>query len=485
MKVPLIGFGIGFGKGHKRMAILLFTISLQTGGAQSTNSPPTAGSDLSTNAVSHTGSATNSAGYGTAKTDLPREPEDLRPFQIPMPSGHLLGDWLGARTWMEDQGITPSVTFVSDMAGNVSGGRSTGFAEANNLGINLLFDLTKLAKIPGASFLVSMAQRNGDSLTQDHIGNVFSVQQVYGGQTFHLIDVAWLQELLNGRIEVALGRIAAGDDFLVSQYNYLWQQNAFDGNPVGIFFNAPGMSAYPAATWGTRIKVKPTPRSYVMGGVYNGDPTIRADTYNGANFSMNGPVFVMGEAGYQLNGLPGDSSYLGNYKAGFWYDNSEFTDFNSVGHGTPSTTKRGGWGAYTLFDQVILPFGERKMQRGLGVFGSVTAAGDPSISQMPWFFTAGVICRGPLAIRPTDLLGIAFAYGQFSSDLNDAQEREHLVDPSILPQTHEAVVECSYRLRFYKNSFFVQPNVQYIINPGATGIYNDALVLGCQIGFNF
>ena len=107
------------------------------------------------------------------------------------------------------------------------------------------------------------------------------------------------------------------------------------------------------------------------------------------------------------------------------------------------------------------------------------------LSPILTFFTAGVICRGPLAIRPTDLLGIAFAYGQFSSDLNDAQEREHLTDPTILPQTYESVVECSYRLRFYKNSFFVQPNVQYIINPGATGIYNNAVVLGCQIGFNF
>lgn len=470
---------------HWIMAILLFTTRLQAAGAQSTNSPPVAGGDESTNLIHHAGSSTNSTGYGTAKTDLPPEPTDLRPFQIPMPSGHLLGDWFGARTWLEDQGITPSVTFESDMAGNVSGGRSTGFAEADNLGINLLFDLTKLAKIPGASFLVSMSQRNGTSLSQDRVGNVFSVQQVYGGQTFHLIDLAWQQELLAGRVEIVLGRISAGDDFLVSQYDYLWQQNAFDGNPVGIFFNAPGMTAYPAATWGTRIKVKPTPRSYVMAGVYNGDPHIRSDAYNGANFSMDGPVFVIGEAGYQLNGLPGDSYYLGNYKIGFWYDNSEFTDFDTVGHGTPPAMKRGNWGIYTLFDQVIFPFGDHKMQRGLGIFGSVIAAPDETISQMPWFFTAGVICRGPLTIRPMDLLGVAMAYGQFGSDLFDAQARENVVDPTILPQTHEAVIECSYRLRFYKNSFFVQPNVQYVINPGATGKYDDAVVLGCQVGVNF
>ena len=35
------------------------------------------------------------------------------------------------------------------------------------------------------------------------------------------------------------GRIATGDDFLVSPYNYVFVQNGFDGNPVGIFFNSP------------------------------------------------------------------------------------------------------------------------------------------------------------------------------------------------------------------------------------------------------
>ena len=256
---------------------------------------------------------------------------------------------------MENNGITPSVTFETDMAGNVSGGRSTGFAEADNLGINLVFDFEKLAGIPGASFVASAAQRSGSSLSNERIGNIFSVQQVYGGETFHLIDLAWQQDLLDNRVELVFGRISAGDDFLVSAADYLWMQNAFDGNPVGIFFNAPGMTAYPAATWGARIKIRPTPRSYLMGGIYNGDPNIRSDAYNGANFSMDGPLYAMGEACYQLNGLPGDSLYLGDYKVGFWYGNSEFTDYDTVGFGTPPSAKRGSWGFYSLFDQVIFP----------------------------------------------------------------------------------------------------------------------------------
>ena len=45
------------------------------------------------------------------------------PFQLILPSEHLLGDWYGMRTWLEDHGITPTLTFVTDALGNPSGGK--------------------------------------------------------------------------------------------------------------------------------------------------------------------------------------------------------------------------------------------------------------------------------------------------------------------------------------------------------------------------
>ena len=59
------------------------------------------------------------------------------------------------------------------------------------------------------------------------------MQQVFGGQTYRVVHVAYQQQLLNDRVEMRVGRTAAGDDFLVSPYNYVFVQNGFDGNPVG------------------------------------------------------------------------------------------------------------------------------------------------------------------------------------------------------------------------------------------------------------
>jgi len=401
------------------------------------------------------------------------------PFQLILPREHLLGDWYGTRTWLEERGVTPTLTFVTDSLGNPTGGTNQGFTTANNLGLDLNFDLEKLGLVEGGSLLVSMSYRFGGSLSANYIHNVFTTQQVFGGETFHLINVAYLQKLFDDRVEFRIGRVAAGDDFLVSPYNYVFVQNGFDGNPVGIFFNSPGMTAYPNDTWGARVRMRPIPRTYIMGGIYNGDPSIRANENHGADFSMDGPVFAIVEIAYEPNSLSGDQGLLGHYKAGFWYDNSRFTDFNS------GAVQRGNWGCYGLFDQVLVRFGERGSHRGFGVTGSILVSPDQSVSRMPYFMTAGLVTRGMFASRPLDIAGLGVVFGNFSDDLQDSQQRTQLLNPNVGVQEHEIVVELTYRIALRNSALYFQPDLQYIIRPGGTGRTSDALVLGAQLAVNF
>jgi len=401
------------------------------------------------------------------------------PFQLVLPREHLLGDWFTTRTWLEDHGITPTLTFDTDSLGNPSGGKKQGFTTANNVGFDLNFDLEKLNVVNGGSFLFSMAYRFGGSLSANYIHNVFTVQQVFGGETFWVINLAYLQKLFDDRIELRLGRIATGDDFLVSPYNYVFVQNGFDGNPVGIFFNSPGMTAYPNDTWGALVKVRPTARTYIMGGVYNGDPSIRDNSDHGVDFSMDGPLFAIGEIAYQPSSLPGDRGLLGNYKAGFWYDNSHFTDFNT------GRFNRGNWGCYGMFDQLLVRFGEQDSHRGFGVAGSFLASPDQSVSRMPYFFTCALVTRGIFPSRPHDLIGLGVVYGHFSNDLQAVQREAQQLDPTVGVESHETVLELTYRLALLKSALYFQPDLQYVFRPGGTGQIPDALVLGAQVAVNF
>lgn len=411
-----------------------------------------------------------------------------------MPVDRLLGDWLGVLPRLEDDGITPSVTFVSDMLGNPVGGVSQGFTEANNLGVNIVFDLEKRYGLEGGSFLSSMSQKSGKSLSEEYIGNAFGAQQVFGPPTFHVVHLAYRQKLLEDKLELRLGRIATADDFLVSPYNYGYVQGGIDGSPAGIFINSPGISGYPNATWGALAKFQSTARTYLMGGLYNGDTTIRDLDNRGLDMSLEGPLFAIVEAAYQRNQLAGDNGLIGNYKVGAWFDGNNFPDLETQalateipGLGLVPEVKEGNYGFYGVFDQVFVRFSSPRDEilRGIGMVTSVVIAPDESFSRMPYFFNVGLAARGIFPRRPRDATGFAVIYGEFSSDTRSGQRQAQLIDPTVQVQHQEVALEWTYIFRFRNGAYFVQPDLQYIIQPNGIDQIADALVLGLQVGFNF
>ena len=169
---------------------------------------------------------------------------------------YLTGDWGGLRTRLLDLGITPSLIFVTDVLGNPVGGQHQGLRESDDLGLDLTVDLDKLAGWSGARFHLSFSMRSGTDLSDKDIGNVFTVANVCCGHTYRLVNVELEQSLFDDRISFRGGRIATGDEFLTSPLYGNFVQEAFNGNPMGIFFNVP-MTAYPTATWGMRARVRP------------------------------------------------------------------------------------------------------------------------------------------------------------------------------------------------------------------------------------
>ena len=106
------------------------------------------------------------------------------PFQLVLPREHLFGDWFTTRTWLEDHGITPTLTFVTDSLGNPTGGSEQGFTTANNVGLDLNFDLGKLGVVEGGSFLLSMSYRFGGSLSANYIHNVLRFSRSLAAKRF-------------------------------------------------------------------------------------------------------------------------------------------------------------------------------------------------------------------------------------------------------------------------------------------------------------
>lgn len=140
--------------------------------------------------------------------------------------------------------------------------------------------------------------------------------------------------------------------------------NALCGDPKALPGGDIGHSAYPDAVWSARVRVRPTPTTYVQAGVYE----VNQGLYSYANFrsgfkfdtSQDSGVYVPVEAGYEP--LVGAGKMPGHYKIGFGYDSpSNFKDFATALNATANTsagatvsTRTGNTQVWVLVDQMVV-----------------------------------------------------------------------------------------------------------------------------------
>ena len=391
----------------------------------------------------------------------------------------LLGDLGGLRPRLADLGITPTLQWVSDIQGNPVGGEGQGIREFEDWFFDLNVDLGKRAGLPGATLDVSASVRSGSSLSNDLIGNVFNVAQTCCGATYRLVGLSYQQALSDDRLNLQVGRIAATDDFLTSPLYELFVNSGINDFPGGLALNAPGLTSYPVATWGARARVRPVESLSVTGGVFNGDASLGDNDKHGVDFSLRGPVFALVEVGYRLNQEKVATGLPGNYKIGAWYDDHRFTRFSSVGQTGPEHGQRGNAGIFLLVDQMVYRAGAEGSLQSLTPFASLLLSPDDDVSTMPVFVNGGLVAQGLWPGRDADRALFGVVYGRFSDRLAASQRRT-----GALPQDYELVLEWGYIIQVTP-WLQVEPDVQYIVNPGGTGRTPDAVVLGFQLSVTF
>jgi porin len=390
---------------------------------------------------------------------------------------YLTGDWLGWRDRLIAFGIAPTLAYVADIQGNAVGGEVRKVRYAHDIGLDLLFDMNRLADIPGAHFHVSLSSRSGNNLSAD-IGNVLIVAQACCQVTTRLVNLAWEQSLFEHRLNIRAGRIATGDDFLTSPLYWFFVNNGFDGNPLGVQINVPYF-AYPNAVWGTRVRGKPIPEVYVAAGVYDGNEAVTRNSQHGVDFSIrhNDPVLVTAEVGYERNHGRRAEGLPGNYKVGGYYQSGRYRRFDAPPDSNlPRDYEWGNGGYYFLLDQMVY---RESGAQGLWPFIVLLFAAGDEISPIPTFLSGGLTYQGLIPGRDDDESLLGIVYAGFSPDLRRSQ-----AGSPAGQQDFELALELSYIIEIGQ-WLHIQPDLQYIVKPGGTGNIPDALVLGTQVAVNF
>jgi porin len=443
---------------------------------------------------------------GAAQESQPR-PVRLRPgeypdylFREPHPSPvvetsedfrekYLFGDWCGARSELADQGVKPLALFITDPFGNVTGGRRRGFTEYDLLALDLILETDKLLGWNGGEFRIGFANSSGTSLSQKYVGNNFPIRLAdVADPNPRLTYLSYTQSLFDDKLSVRFGRLTInsvyGEEFAGSQYFKAFTSVAFDLVPLGIFLNAPGAFGYPLTTWGARLKFEPVESFYAMIGCYNGDPEIKEGERHGVDFTLRGPPFVIAEVGYRRNYGKDATGLPGNLKFGAYFNGGNAEIFGSGLANQTSATVQARYGFYVLGDQAIMRWGDPADKRHLGAFASFVCASDQRVNQLPYFFDVGLVAYGFLPSRPREFAGFGVAYGSYSDDLRRAEEMQVLTNPAVGVQNWEMTLEWTYGYTV-RPGLLVQPDLQFIINPGGNKAISNALAIGVNLVFNF
>lgn len=387
----------------------------------------------------------------------------------------LTGSWGGVRDEMQTAGVAVTAAYFANPAANPVGGVDQGSSWRGDLGIGAFFDLERLVDWHGGFFTVSFSYKDGtDSLSPADVGNQFPVQLPSfddDGAT-RLVHLAFGQQFFDNSAELVAGRIIAGEDFASLRLACTSLNQAICGNPIAAA-QSISFPTYSSATWGARLKVKPGQSWYAQGGAYLVYSNFRDPNDHGVEFGApdGAGVLALAEYGYLVGRHVGENSRPGMYKIGGYFDNEELQNQRT------GENERGTWGVYAMGEQMLYAEDD-EFDQGLSGFLSLSYA-PPDLNRMQFLGAAGLSYKGIVKGRPDDAISLIGAYGDFSNDLAKSQRAR-----GEAAQSGEGLLELNYRYQIVSWAF-IQPDLQWVINPNGHQDIDNALVVALAFGIVF
>ena len=411
---------------------------------------------------------------------------------------HFFGDWDGVQTTLLEHGVNLQVNAVTELAGNVTGGTRQGATFANQVGVDLDINWERLAGISGFSTHGILVNRSGSSASTLFGDHLLPVQEVYGSggdAGVHFVSFYGQETLLNGRVDLAAGRMNVENDFASSPLYCAYMNNDLCGDPKALPGGDIGHSAFPDAVWAGRLKLKPTAQTVVKVGVYEVNQGLYTDKYYRTGFrfdtSQDSGVYVPVEVAWEPT--LGADKLPGHYKLGVGYDTSGgHQDFGNglAADGVPgfaAKVRSGALQAWVLADQMLVRNGKGDANGLIALGGYIHNDSNDTAYARQVF--AGLIDAGFWAMRPKDAVALLVTYVDISYRLGQVETVEEELGLPISngatgPQSHEVVLEANYKARIYRG-LNVQPDFQYVFRPNGQVNIRDAAVFGARVNVEF
>jgi porin len=394
---------------------------------------------------------------------------EATPSPAPSPSPGLLE---GIHSSTEDRGITFSAEYTGEVLADLSGGLKTGATYEGLLRFGLQLDLKKIVGWEGATFCASALDPHGEGISREYSGDFNIASNIDAYNSIRLFELWIQQKLPGGALSIRVGQMSADQEFFLSTNSALFLNSGFGTMPTISFNNK--LPIYPVGGLGARVEYKPNDQWFFRAAVFDADPGVQnTSDKNGTAFRLNlrAGVIVIAETGYSVNTNADSTGLAMSYKIGVWYDSSHEETHKIMGqHNSDS-------GFYAIADQMLYRRSATTSgPASLRAFFRISAAPQQSKNLVPFYVDGGFNLYGLFPSRDKDIFGFAVGYTRLS---------DHFVPENVAVHSgHETVLEASYKLQI-NDHLFLQPDLQYIVNPGGYRHLESALVTALRFDFTY
>lgn len=421
------------------------------------------------------GSETRSLG-GEVKIAV--RPADRAFFNGP-DADHLLGDWHGWRSNLQENGVQFTGYWTGIASGNPVGGAKVGHTTTvDDTFIVANFDLDRIAHWRHAGLQMSFIDRGGRGLTNEYIGGQYNVQQCVGGQSPFFYQMFFTQAYRDGKYVWKAGRLSASDDMNMSPFYSLYLNNGFNGDIRNILFDTQS-SAYPFPTWGGFLRTGISKNTYLKSAVYQTTAKVFDPSKHGLDWAIHDGdgIIYMQEAAWTPSWKMGHEKDKKSLDGHYWLG-ATYSPWKGYTQFLRPEKVSNSYGFYVHGDQMIHRSYEGS-KANIALWAAAAYYPQQNISIVPLQINVGLVDQGRFRTRPDDKTILGFIYGQFSRDYAKSIVAAGKGNPN-----HEIVVEIAHRIQLARHTF-IEPDLQLDLRPAGTGRIASAVVPGVEIGITF
>jgi len=390
---------------------------------------------------------------------------------------------------------------VNDTLWNTTGGISPGGADTGLLQFGAQIDTSKAFGLPGGTFKNTCFWLYGRN-PSGFVGDVNGVSGIAGNPGFRCYELWYEQNLAVAGAADAFslrgGLLGLDAEFCLADPALLFLNGTF-GMPALMSQNLVNSGPqYPMATPGVRLALHPLSWLCLRSALTQANPFSQSQNLHNFdwNFGPAGGLLSMNEAEVASGDGAAASTLPGRVKGGFWIQNGSSPTLPASWSFGPPTSVAYCSGFYGIIEQTLYrpetpacadkkpsPARRRTMRaprrrRGSGPSSARASVPSPPV-RSPSDVDAGLVYTGLIPARSEDKLGLAFCYGEVSQSYRNLGNSQGIPGPSF-----ESVAEVTYSIRL-SPGLALQPDLQYVLHPGGTRQYGNALVAGFRAIVDF